>query len=285
MAVVDDCARQHSLPRPFAIIPEQHSYKNKYEHILTLSGPEGRGAKTRYTGTSGVISVDISDHLPTFINIRLKNKLHKSNSNFKRFFSDENYSLFERSLASLNWNNVMNSNDTEVALSLFIDQWNFFFEQSFPLKKVDINRNKFPINQFFTRGLIVSRNKKNDLYNTFLTTRDPLSKSTYMKYRNCYNRTVRLAQCLYYNNKIDKNADPKSSWRYLKEAIGKSHGVQNVINNVVVDDDKYSKPKSIADQFNNFFSEVADKIVSEIPLTSVDFKSFLPQGAPNTFEF
>ena len=238
-----------------------------------------------YTGTSGVISVDISDHLPTFINIRLKNKLHKSNPNFKRFFSDENCSLFERSLASLNWNNVMNSNDTEVALSLFTDQWNFFFEQSFPLKKVNINRNKFPINQFFTRGLIVSRNRKNELYNIFLTIRDSLSKSNYMKYRNCYNRTVRLAKRLYYNDKIDKNADPKSSWRYLKEAIGKSQSVHNVINNIVVDDVSYSEPRSIADQFNNFFSEVADKIVSEIPPTSVDFNNFLPHDTPNTFEF
>ena len=237
------------------------------------------------TGTSGVISVDISDHLPTFINICLKNKLRKSNITYKRFFTDANCSLFERSLASLNWNSVLNSNDTEVALSLFYDQWNFLYEQVFPLKKVNLNRSKFPINQFFTKGLIVSRNKKNELYNNFSKHRDQSNKNAYTKYRNCYNRTLRLAKRLYYNNKIDKNANPQSSWRYLKEAIGKSQSVSNVINNVVVEGVSYTEPKSIADQFNTFFSEVADKIVSNIPPTSMDYESFLPRAASNTFQF
>ena len=238
-----------------------------------------------FSGSSGAITSDISDHLPIFANVQLKGNTQKDKKIFKRFFTDENMNLFLRNISNLNWGNVLSQSNSNDALFNFNEVWNLLFEQSFPLKKVFVNRKKYPVNAFFSSGLLKSRDTKIRLYNIFLKNRSPVNELNYKKYRNCFNKTVRAAKKLYFNDKIDKNSDPKSSWRFLKEASGMNSVNKSQIHNISLNGVSFTDDESIANIFNDFFASVTDDIVNAIPPSSTQFTEYLNLNNESSFSF
>ena len=154
-----------------------------------------------------------------------------------------------------------------------------------PLKKIFVNRKKYPVNAFFTSGLLKSRDTKISLYNLFLKNRTPVNELNYKKFRNCFNKTVRAAKKLYFNEKIDKNSDPKSSWRFLKEATGLNSFNKSQIHNIAQNGVSFTDGESIANIFNDFFASVTDGIVKDIPPSSTHFNQYLNVNNTSSFSF
>ena len=236
-------------------------------------------------GISGVITTDISDHLPTFIIFDKGKHLNKSRRpKYRRFFHEENLALFENCLSNFTWASVIEETTTESALSNFLDIWSTAFNQAFPLKEVKVNKSCYKLNDFFTQGLLVSRKTKLSLYSVFLKNRSAENEKAYKNFRNCYNKVLKLAKKSYYNEKIEKKGDPKTSWLFLNELIGKQP-TSRVINSIVVDSITHTEPLIIADKFNSFFGNVTDDIINEIPPTTARFSDFLPNSSNFSFDF
>ena len=237
------------------------------------------------SGISGTIVSDVSDHFPTFSILNFAGKVPTSKPKMKRFFSEENYAIFNNQLSNLNWDEVLNKNNTEEAYLSFSEMFGFLFEQSFPLKKVLTNRRKFPMNAFFTPGLLISRNTKNDLFKKFMKNRIPENEQRYKTYRNIFNRTVRTAKKIYFSSNIESNPDMKSSWHFINEALGRGNTNKDVINNLCVNSSVISNPESMANHFNEFFSTITNNIVDEMGHTSATVSDFLPPKTTCTFNF
>ena len=62
--------------------------------------------------TSGIIHHPISDHLPTFLNITLMSDLSTKHKLTYRIFERANHNSFTSSHATINWNEILTSNDT-----------------------------------------------------------------------------------------------------------------------------------------------------------------------------
>ena len=189
--------------------------------------------------------------------------------------------LFENLLTNLNWNSVTELQNTEQALDTFNDIWSTSFETCFPLKRVFTNRRTHKINDFFTSGLLISRSHKMTLYHKFLKSRSLDDKRLYTSYRNCYNKVVKLSKKLHFNLKIDKNCNPKNAWEYLNEAIGKVGKSSSSISDILYKDKLITDPISIADSFNDFFSN----IVKDIPNTLANFDYEIPNYHHDSFQF
>ena len=239
-----------------------------------------------YSGISGPILTDISDHFPIFISFPLNKRIDMRNKTIsRRFFTDENLCLFENALSNFSWDSVINLSETNEALQSFLEIWNTLFEQCFPLKRVMVNRSRYRMNDFYTHGLLISRKTKLSLYSKFIRERTKISELEFKKYRNCYNRVIKLAKKLFLNNKIDQSNDPKTSWNCLKESIGLSRNAQQNINNICINNICYTDPQMIADKFNDYFSSITDEIVSNIPDTSASFSNYLPTQSMDSFTF
>ena len=237
-------------------------------------------------GQCGTLITDISDHLPTFLNCYLGPTRQKSkNLKFKRFFSETNIELFINHLSNVSWDNVLNKSDTESSLAEFESIWSLFFEQCFPLKKVSLNKRFHKLNDFFSSGLLTSRARKMFLYNQFLKSRSLEDKSLYIAFRNCYNKTVKAAKKQFFNHKIDQNCDPKNAWNFLREAIGKNNKPCSNISNINQNGELLTEPTRMADCFNDFFANIADKIVENIPPTAANFSDYIPSYQHGDFEF
>ena len=241
---------------------------------------------TLTNGKCGTINTDLSDHLPTYVICKPNTQnLKKNETKLKRQFTDHNMSIFEGLLVNVNWNNVLNQSETTSALNSFDEIWSVAFEQCFPLKNVKINRSRQKINEFFTTGLLTSRSKKITLYRNFLKNRTAENKRTYLAYRNCYNKTVRAAKKLHFNSKIDLNCNPKNAWEFLNQAIGKNFKSSSNISDIRVRDKIITDPIEIANNFNDFFSSIAEDIVSEIPFTRAKPLDYITEYPDLNFAF
>ena len=120
-----------------------------------------------------------------------------------------------------------------------------------------------------TKGLLISRNRKNELHKTQLANPNPFNLATYKTYRNLFNKTLRASKKLYFCNKLAENAkNPKKTWQTLREIIS-GDSDQIVIDKIMSNGSIIQDPTSIAEEFNSFFTNIGQNISASVnPTTS-----------------
>jgi hypothetical protein len=89
--------------------------------------------------------------------------------------------------------------------------------------------------------------------------------SSFKNYRNLYNRTVRAGKKLFYQKELELNqSNLKRTWELIRTAANMPLVKKDGIPQVSVDGELLSDPIQIATKFNEFFTSMPAKIVSEI---------------------
>ena len=147
--------------------------------------------------SSGIFIDSISDHYHPFIDINLKKGPRKKNLPRQyRNFSLENKELFKAKLQEQTWNNVLQSNDPNIAANNFHHTFSQIFNSCFPLITEKVNRRYKPINKFMTPGLLKSRRRKIKLANKAKLHPTEENKNNYKRYRNVYISLIRKSKKL-----------------------------------------------------------------------------------------
>ncbi len=116
-----------------------------------------------------------------------------------------------------------------------------------------------------TKGLLISRLTKIKLCKLSVLNPHEPNISNFKRFRNMYATTLRTSKKLYYQKILfTYQADAKKTWEILRKAINntskKTNSIQKIVSNGITLDD----PGSIANNFNIFFTNVADDIVKSI---------------------
>ena len=118
----------------------------------------------------------------------------------------------------------------------------------------------------------------------------------YQKYRQLrikVHNDIRSAKHHYMINKINETKDnPKQLWKHLKDLGYQSKSNESVNIVLDVDGEKCHDKKAVADHFNQFFTEIASKLASNLPnqgimtydVDSVNFKNTYGNILPDTFQ-
>ena len=105
-----------------------------------------------------------------------------------------------------------------------------------------------------TKGLLISRSTKNIIHKRYLFDPSATNKTTYLNYRNIYNKLIRLSKKEYFADNLSKNKkNPKKTWEIYNEAINKKKPSEKIKEIVI-------NGKIITDN-----SEIGQKIASSIP--------------------
>ena len=88
----------------------------------------------------------------------------------------------------------------------------------------------------------------------------------YKKYRNLYNRLIRLTKSKYY--------DICSTWRTLNEIIGKTRD-KTSCTSMKIDDQLVSDPEVISTKLCEYFTNVGQKCAAQIPPANVPYTHYL----------
>ena len=104
-----------------------------------------------------------------------------------------------------------------------------------------------------------------------------LTGKSIKKARNETNTKLKQAKRDYFSVKISaKKQNPKAAWKTINTLFGKYYQPSKV-NELNINDMKFTKPKGIAEGFNTFFSNIGPNLAEEIDTAESNFKDYLKQ--------
>jgi hypothetical protein len=227
---------------------------------------------------SGTIVCDLSDHFPTFYSSKDVNNPSSKKTVMTRAFTLANKEKFRTDLRNIRWHSVTSETNVNNALDKFLDTFLTLYNLHFPVKKQKLSRDRVKIKDFMTRGLLISRRKKNQLFKKQIVSPTPHNVLAYKVYRNLYNSVLRKSKKMYYEDILRKfKSKPKKLWEILNNVNGKP-AKSGKINEIFNGQNYTIDTREMAQCFNEFFAEIGPEIANSVEQSNIDPISFMPNN-------
>ena len=241
----------------------------------------------KHTLNTGVLETTYSDHLAPFITfdgVSLKEERFKTikiRNESKQCMDNLNIML-----KAIDWSEKLtplSANEATVFISKTITECK---DVCCEWKTIKQSINNTKLNPWMTKGLLVSRFKKNELHSKAIRIKTKDTFFTYKSYNKLFVKLCRKARSLYYENFYKKyQSDSRKLWKTTNELLGK-------VKNEKITTKKFRKggrsitdPRDISNEFNRFFSTIGAKLSGEIPDTGYTFTKHLPSKPKAIFKF
>ena len=228
----------------------------------------------------GIVNIDITDHLPTFLNIKfdLNQQEEKIKIQF-RVINDINKQKFRNLLSNFNWNDIFSQNINLYAENLSATLDNLYCS-AFPLKIKYISK-RHNHNPWITepiKKLIEAKSHYFMLYRLGMVTLDENKR-----YRNKVNHIIRKHKKKFFSDLFENSRnDLKNTWKIINNLISKHHKTTE-INRIICSNITYTDSSDIANVFNNFFCSIGSEYDSHIPASDMDPCKFININYPSLF--
>ena len=87
---------------------------------------------------------------------------------------------------------------------MFLDRFNSLYEVHFPLRKIRFNKNIHKKEQFMTKGLLISRQRKLLLSSHLVKHPSADNRRKFKEFRTMYNKLIRAAKKVYFEESLEK---------------------------------------------------------------------------------
>ena len=194
-------------------------------------------------------------------------------------------SVFKDKLLKVDWRLLHPIKDRNEAYKTFLNVLSNLYEIAFPKIKTKVN-SKTRLSPWITRGILKSSKRKQKLYEKFLKNRNSVNRENYKTFARLFESIKQNTKKNYYHNLlISYENDMKRTWVTVKEIISsKKSSVTLFPKRLIVDDLEFFDKKTIAENFNKYFSEIGPKLASKIPYSLISFEHFLHGDNPSLEE-
>ena len=233
---------------------------------------------------SGNIFAEITDHLPNFISISKSPKpVNKKHRPLIRIFSENNINQFRTSLSEVNWEDLLNVDDTDEAYDIFYNKLLQIYEASFPLKQ--ISRKRAKDKPWITDALKKSINHKNMLYRKKCKKPTQENIQTFITYRNRLSSCLEQAEINYYDEIFsDRQTGIKSFWKTFGQTLNPGKKKKSAhLQKLIIGDEEIRGDQNIADKMNTHFCNVGRNINRKLPNIAGSFTNYLKNQIRHTF--
>ena len=215
----------------------------------------------------GILMSSISDHYALF-HIAGNAQFQPSISNcktLKRDMRHQNVQRFVNEMKIVNWNQVLECDNVQLAYSTFHKVISEKYSKCFPLKKSSGNRYTNN-NPWLSPAMKESIKVKNKLYINRNKGDNKEEKLAFYKlYRNKLNHILRITERKYYQDLLSEHkSNVKKSWQVIKTIINKRKykpvNTKFKCNDTITEDGQV-----ISNKFNNFFVNVGTSLAKNIP--------------------
>ena len=90
-----------------------------------------------------------------------------------------------------------------------------------------------------------------------------------MRTKNEVNHRIKDAKINYYKTSLEKRTNSKDSWNIINELLNKKSKTTS-IKELIIDHNKITDDKDIANEFNNFFCKIGPQLAKNIPRSDLD---------------
>ena len=237
------------------------------------------------TTKSGNIVDKISDHMPNFVIIenfvssRTRKKIKKRDM---KHFDEVAYHL---DLQGINFTEkIKEENDVDNAYAIFHKHFIEIIDKHAPLKSLSKKEIKQRQKPWITSGIQKSISKKNKFYGKFLKTKDYFWYRRYKTYRDSLNSLIRKGKNNYYLKYFTESAkNSKKLWTGINQALNKNS--KNTSEEIFINADGkiLDNQKNVANKFNNYFINVAQKLESELGECNSSYQDYLKNPNESSF--
>ena len=192
---------------------------------------------------------------------------------------------FREALSAIDISSLLNANlstDPNIDYEQFEKIITEMYEKYFPEKCVKFNEYKHKLSNWITSGILKSIEFKDKLYKRLKTYSPENSEYERLKhnlklYNGYLNQCIRTAKKQFYHNEFSKyKNDVRKTWDTLKEIINKKTFKSDFPSCFVHDGAEKTGAKTIADKFNEYFTQIGPKLARSIDTTNKKpFNSYL----------
>ena len=235
------------------------------------------------SSVNGIVLASISDHCPTFMRFPIvTNNTNYNSGKTKikfRCANETNLNCFRLSLQEYEWGQIRNSN-LNIYTNSFLAVLNELYCKSCPIK-IKYVSNKQRDNPWLTSNVLKLIKAKSEYF--ILFKRGIVTEEDNRRFKNRVKSIIRKCKIDYFKNSFNlAKSNMKKTWTLIKKLMEcNAHG--DALRSVVVDGIEYCDDLSIAEVFNNYFSNVAVDLEAELPISPLNPLDFIHDRVFNTF--
>ena len=181
---------------------------------------------------SGILTLDLSDHLGTYLNIVLNDKFDRTKFKFKaneqnfeyHKFNAENDEKFRKLIADGDWELILHETDAQMRYNKFAEIYTNLYDTAYPKVK-PVRRKKQRVNPkpWILPWLEKACDRKNRLYHEYIKSPVQANKIKYMKIKKFVEKHIKNAKNKYYTDYFThyKN-DSKKQWVMINNLLHRS---------------------------------------------------------------
>ena len=246
---------------------------------------------------SGNLTTRLSDHLAQFLIIpddcdHDSEKKHTYIHDLRNFdaakFLEEIRELPLPDFKANHWS------DPNHAFAVFYTKLKMIIDKHLKRRKVTAKEIKNMQKPWVTKEVIKTIKKRDKIHKKYLrqvteskgTEKEKVeieeTRSQYKTLRNQITSTIRADKKQWYKDFFTQNADNlRKTWRGIKTIINMKNK-ESLSTSLLIADDISSDPKAVANEFNSYFSTVAEKLQKNIRPRGKNFQEYLPPETDNS---
>jgi hypothetical protein len=118
-----------------------------------------------------------------------------------------------------------------------------------------------------------------------IKTNSTACNNAYKSLRNEINKKIMYAKRDYYTNCVDRNRNnTKQMWKHINQLVNKNSRSTN-ISVLQIDEQVITENETIADLFNEYFTDIGPNLSNQITETNTDFKRYMKFKTQHKFNF
>lgn len=215
---------------------------------------------------SGVIHLGISDHSLVYICRKISIPREKPKIVETRQFKNFNITQFQHDLREAL--NTLHDSYTDPNTA-FHDWKEIFLEIADFHAPIRRKKVKSEYNPWLTNEIKSMSYRRDYLKKKAVSLNSTPFYESYKRCRNQVNRLIKEVKANYYKSKLENCKNSKESWKTINELLNKQSKC-TTITEVIVNCNKVSGDKNIADEFNNFFTTIGPQLAENISPNDLD---------------
>ena len=229
---------------------------------------------------SGLIYSSISDHYPVYISINQSTDQQAEENNIIKYRIIDDFSTAKFKLALSNSLNLLLNEitDPRIAFTKFYLLIDELYNKYFPVKTKIVSK-KAQLKPWINQTLVNRIKMKDKLCRQ--SSKGRIDRKIYTDFRNDLTSQIRKAKASYFEDKFNMcKGNIKKTWNIINSTIKKQKTSKKV---VICDNDNVINNEDVPHKFINYYSNIANTIVSEIPVVNENFESFLGDANISSF--
>ena len=224
---------------------------------------------------SGIISIDLTDHCPTFLFLPVNKIIPDDGLMTVQFrnLSTENFNLFTQEICCFDWSSIRDP-DISVYSFNFISKLNTIYCSCFPLQSKTISKKRLS-KAWLTPRVFKLVKLKSEYFRLFR--RGLISREENSHLKNSINSQIRAAKRNYFNYIFKKySKDIRMTWKTINLITSKCRNSKTIKTILINNIECFDSP-TIANFFNQYFSNIAIELETQIPPSDIDPLTDVPR--------